>query len=245
LTTLILGFPWNLADDFNADSGAFMVVRDFNKLVSKLECQVAPIVTSSDLDESRARLYGKVSGNIIAQWYRVANQLGSLSEYPSTTATPIPEPKELTSNWKAALRHSFQDLNDWRAPQIVVPKSRSAEWAHGPLIRVQSTDFDDTRVLVRLDDYDAHDCARSDFDPWDMRRAHPLDANSPNNHECRLPKPPMLRGVRLSDLNNALIQSRAGGWQISGRLYFIPPQEWQYGKISREQCLGGHPNPAV
>jgi hypothetical protein len=56
---------------------------------------------------------------------------------------------------------------------------------------------------------------------------------------CRLPRPPSLAGVRLTDLGPALPPARAIGWQVNGRYYFVPPQGWNPNNRTKTQWRNG------
>jgi hypothetical protein len=240
---LILDFPWRLDDNFDARSKAFRVVSMFGGIVSKFQARIVPIITAADFEECRLRLYRarRVAPNNIAQWARVAAGLGSCSGDPARTACPQPEPTDLTEHWKAALRESMQDLSDWRNPQIVIAKSRSADWGTGKQIAIHCSDSEHAtmRLLVRIDEYEWHPYALSDFDPWDLRHIHPIPEDGHHLHECRLPKPPQLQRHTLTGLDDALTAVRSQGWEVSGKYFFIPPKEFRPSVVEQDQWQKG------
>jgi hypothetical protein len=79
----------------------------------------------------------------------------------------------------------------------------------------------------------------SDLDPWDLQRTHPPNPDQPRQHPCCLPKVPSLQGVPLEALYDKLNEARRNGSRISGRYYFIPPDNWRPEDAEKDQWRKG------
>jgi hypothetical protein len=94
--------------------------------------------------------------------------------------------------------------------------------------------------VASFDAYDSHRHAQADFDPWDLQRCHPSTAIGHASYPCNLPKPPIVRGADLPDLETKLDVARAAGWQIQDRRSFIPPPDWRPADVNKADWREGH-----
>jgi hypothetical protein len=240
----LLDFPWELTDVLETYSKASETLRRFSVLVSTQALEPAPFVDYV----AEASLWESVNergcgGNVyrsVAQFLRHCRcqTLGALQ------ASPEPCPNPLPTRWKQALRDSMNDLADWRVPQIVVSSSRLKSWTtQEGQVAIRCEDRPEelhSRVLVGIDSYVDHQFALSDVDPWDLRRRYPAEGGGHVDHPCRLPKPPMLNGALLRDLDSKLEEARGIGWRSAGRRYFIPPTNWHATDVDQTAWRSGH-----
>jgi hypothetical protein len=241
----LLDFPWELTEVLEPYSEALDTLRRFSVLVStnslepaRFVDQVAEATLRQSVNE-RGR-----GGNVyssVAQFLshcRCEEALGLLQ------ANPEPCPNPLPTTWKQALRDSMRDLADWRVPQIVVSSSRLTFWTtQEGQVAIRCEDRPEElhhRVLAGIDSYADHQFASSDFDPWDLRRRYPAEGGRHVDHPCRLPRPPMLNGALLRDLDSKLEEARSIGWRSPGRRYFIPPANWHWREVDKVAWRSGH-----
>jgi hypothetical protein len=244
MTGLLLDHPWQLDEALDPASDGFRVLEQFVALVRDTRLDVVPFVSRNEYDEMWQRIeYGRFAHT------RAYASLVSFAEHlvradpPTPLATPIPEPPQLTPCWKHALRQSMGDLQDWRNPQIIVGAKRQAAWPATREVAVQIEDADGAdlqhRVLAHLESYHAHPFTLADLDPWDLTNMYPPVPEADRQHPCRLPRPPNIRGVPWDRLGEGLVDARAVGWQVSGRHYFIPPEDWPLQAVSKVTWRSG------
>ncbi len=168
---------------------------------------------------------------------------------------PINGPNDLPLSWKRGLCDALTNLDDWRVPQILVPAVRRDAWGNVTSVNIRveacgevSETVVHDRIVVQAvaDDfgrgYEAHPHAISDFDPWDVRRTHPAEPGSREN-PCVLPRPPLLVGRSLNELQGLLIRERQQGGKRGNRLYYVPPESWNPIIIDRERWRAGRSFP--
>ncbi len=144
------------------------------------------------------------------------------------------EPTGLPKLWHQALRFCIGDGTEWRSPRIVHPSNRRAVWPSGPEVTVKCSDCtiqDPQRVLTAIEEFRAHPFFVADLDPWDLRRQHPLPTSGRNlaEHECWLPRPPVLDGVPFYDLDRRLVELRDSDWKTATHRFYLPPRDWTVG----------------
>jgi len=243
MSALILDHPWGLDECLDPASPALGVLLRFNQLATKHDIEMVRLITSEECEDLKLRVYSRrVPRNDLTAWIRVLHQLVRESPAGTFMAVPEPEPPDLTPDWKIALRDALADLEDWRKPQVVVPRSRRGQWPKGTEVEIRCLDNQELalRVLVQLETYEDHDHSLSDFDPWDLRHEHRPTPGARNQHECRLPKPPKLAKVPLEQLNDLLREVRSDGWKDrDGRYFFIPPQEWRAEDVDKRDWRSG------
>jgi hypothetical protein len=206
-------------------------LQTFDELVKKRNLRALQFIAREQLDEFWSlRLFG--SGSAWAMIGNIAERLGRQTDQ-ECEASPVPEVRNLSPNWKRCLRDAMQILDDWRNPQIVVPESRRSDWPTGHEVRIQfeecGTELSSgpyERLLVGLETYDLHPNASADFDPWDLTQLHP--SSNPDlvhlAHPCRLPRSPSLESVPLEHLVTKLSQLKQNE---GSKLYYIPPRDWR------------------
>jgi hypothetical protein len=253
MTVLLLDHPWPLDAALDPSSEGFWVLLRFSDLVARRQLRPVPFVEPKHFAEVWSRIDYRHSG--IAAFMRAVN---SYVRYDGggNLATPVPEPPGLTDSWKQALRESMDDLNDWRAPQIVVAHSRYASWGGTQEVAIQCADHGDLnyhRVLAVLDSYEAHPMAIADLDPWDVQRTSVAAPEALRSYPCRLPRHPDLTEVALDNLQTALVRIRARGWEFSTvnaasrqtvfRYCFIPPENWNVDEVEKQEWRDGRAFP--
>jgi hypothetical protein len=247
MSDVLLDFPWNLDAALNTYSPMLGVLRDFDRLRATYALNPVRFVA----ENQRAQLFrqiGERGGNkgalqhlmiFLGHCVRQSNGI--------CTASPVAGPRNLRDDWKCALREAMTDVGDWRNPQIIVPRIRKPEWPDREEVEIQFDPCEnhaalplEWRVLAVLESYEFHRFARSDFDPWDLRRIYPALADRPEHqqHPCSLPKPPSLENLGLEDLRAGI--AAIHDWEIGGRYYFLPPPGWQPNAIGREAWRDGY-----
>ncbi len=244
MTGLLLDHPWRLDETLDPVSDGFRVLEQFVNLVRDTRLDVVPFVSRGEYDEMWQRIeYGRFART------RAYASLVSFAEHlvradpPTPLATPVPEPAQLTPCWKRGLREAMGDLRDWRTPQIIVAEKRQPAWPGTQEVAIQIENADGAdlqhRVLARLESYSSHPFTAADLDPWDLSRIHPPLPETGRQHPCRLPRPPSLLRVPWQTLSERLGEARATGWRVSGRYYFIPPEDWQVEEVSKTTWRSG------
>jgi hypothetical protein len=251
MISLLLDHPWPLSAVLDRESPAFGVLTDFESLTRRHRLAPVPFISAQDLAVMWLQLESRNNKTAaFATLKRMANGLLRESDAPCS-ATPVPEPPELTVTWKCALRDSIAEEN-WRSPQIVVPLRRELAWHPGDEVEVRFDECDGypaleptRRVLVPLQSYDGHPFALSDRDPWNLRHVHPVPPNVAANrrHPCSLPKPPCLEGIPVEELLSALNDVRAFGWVVGEKRYFMPPANWSPENRNQNAWRAGHAFP--
>lgn len=247
MTLALLDHPWPLHSAIDAGSEGFNVLLKFVDLVRRRDLTVVPFVNQEELAAVWQEIGDRHRGTSgLAALRRFAGLF--MRNAPSEcVATPIPEPPGLGPEWKRALRDSVH-VDDWRNPQIIVSESRRIAWGTGNTVSIGFDDCKDIpssgpyeRIVAVLDAYEVHPFALSDFDPWDLRHIHPIPDLAPAHarHACFLPKPPCLRDVPLEGIADALTRARDIGWQVDGRRYFIPTENWRPEEKSQESWRRG------
>jgi len=240
MTGLLLDHPWQLDEALNPRSDGFRVLEQFVNLVRENHLDVVPFVSRAEFDEMWQRIdYGSFARTgAFASLVRFGGQLVR-NDLPTPLATPIPEPPMLTQCWKRGLREAMGDLREWRNPQIIVPEKRQPFWPATDEVSIQLEDGGEElqhRVLAPLERYNY---TLTDIDPWDLRHLYPPTPLADRQHPCQLPRPPVLHHVRLEGIAECLGEARAGGWQVRGRHYFIPPEDWQAVQVDRAKWRSG------
>jgi hypothetical protein len=247
----LLDHPWPLEEALAGSSLGFRVLEDFERLVRIYGLEVVPFINRAEYEQVWTRLdyqrYSRTSG--LAALRRFAYQLVRSSD-GHCRALPNPLPEGLSEEWRCSLREAAV-VTDWRNPQIIVARTRKANWPDSEEVEIRFDPCDnepalppDRRVLAILDSYERHRFARSDFDPWDLQHIHPPspDAAQHMQHTCCLPKPPM-EHAGLDHVDAELAKVRRDAWGRIGRYYFVPPTDWRFGTVSREAWRQGRAFP--
>jgi hypothetical protein len=211
------------------------VLRDFEELRTTENLERARFLDGQGYDDFCAALYSQPSRSDV---FQIALQV--LPHYVrqgggAIRATPEAGPNDLPDAWYFALRDEMGDVDDWRTPQIIVSSARREEWNNSITgsndeseVRIVCEDLDQVheRVIAFLGSYPSHKHAKSDRDPWDLRRTKTQHAVKP----CCLPRPVELEGIHFEMLKPALDRIRGFGWlskDSTGAVYrFIPPDDW-------------------
>jgi hypothetical protein len=244
MTGLLLDHPWRLDDALDPGSGGFRVLERFVGLIRETGLEVVPFITRTEYD----RIWQRIEYSRVARTRGYAS-LVSFAEHlvrddsPGPAATPVPEPPQLTTDWKRGLREALGDLRDWRTPHIVVAENRRPQWPGTREVAIQLEDLlqlgPQHRVLASLDGYASHPFAISDLDPWDLQAVHPPIAGADRQHPCYLPKPPMLQNVPMHGIGKILVEVRSTGWHLGGRYYFIPAEDCKLEAVDKPTWRGG------
>lgn len=247
MTSVLLDHPWPVEAVLDASTEAFDVLRKFEDLTRRHRLAIVPFISQTELGDMWTRMdYRNTRQASFAALRRMAALLVRETE-GHCLARPVPEPLGLANDWLRALR-DVTAADDWRSPQIVVPRQRRALWPAGQEVEIHFDACDEVpasgpyqRVLTSLESYEAHPFALSDVDPWDLRHIFPPPAGAPAHRRqaCCLPKPPRVEGVALEDLRSALENARAIGWRIGARRYFIPPENWLPENIGKNPWRAG------
>jgi hypothetical protein len=226
MTELLLDHPWRI--DESPENGR--IILRFDNLLKRYG--MVPVCFFSEAEWGiflQKRRLGNFSAMIRAV-YPLVRRYGGTAR-----ALPVAAPDDLSDDWKAALRDSMRNLDDWRCPQIVVPEIRRALWPLGDEIGVEfAADNEQNaidRILVALEGYEAHRYALSDGDPWNLERVHP-PSNQRVTHPCRLPKPAELDKCPLNELGE---RSKACIQDQGNYLYYLPSQGWSYRSVTKAQ----------
>jgi hypothetical protein len=246
MTRALLDHPWALEEVMNARSPAYSVLLDFERLVRRYGLAVVPFVVQEARTMALQRLRGRTTAAANAR--RFFEHCVRLTD-EGPLATPLTETElGLSTTWRQALRAELRDPDDWRIPQIIVPRTRSDAWPNGHEVQVRCEDSPDAKlrpkVLARLDHYDEHPFAESDLDPWAcLEKIYRPEPGTRIHHPCVLPKPPILREIPARPLTEALTHARALGWTQNGRYYYIPPPDHDINAVTKEQWRKGRAFP--
>jgi hypothetical protein len=186
--------------------------------------------------EQAGALRGTAAANVHRdlEYFRIAAR-------EETEALVANEPAGLPKIWHQALRGCIGDGAEWRNPRIVTPQVRRSDWPAGDEVTVRCSDInlaDPLRVLESIESYRAHPFFVPDLDPWDLRLIHP-PPQSGRKHECWLPRPTQLQGVRLHDLDEHLGELRDGDWKTETHCFYLPPRDWKVGAPSKGSWRAG------
>jgi len=231
----------------NPASPAYNVLLDFDNLVRRHRLAVVPFVDDEERSRVLQQLRGRTAGPTAVRRF-IAQCVRPASDGP--LATPVTG-TELTlgATWRQALRAEMTDLNNWRAPQIVVPRKRSGDWPDAPEVEVRCEDSPDSlpqpKTLVRLDRYHEHPYAVSDLDPWACLEGLYKPEPGARIYPCVLPKPPCLEGVTAELLAETVAHARALGWVQNDSYYYIPPLDHDLNAVTKEEWRKGRAFPWV
>ena len=246
---VLLDHPWPLEAALDGSSPGFQVLLNFEELVRDYGLEPVPFIGQSEYDQLWQRIdqrHCRSSG-----WAALRRLAPSLVRRTNShcRAVPHPGPADLSEDWKRALREAVVP-SDWRNPQVIVAGVRKTDWpATGDEIEIRFDPCDnqpdlppERRVLAMLDsfEYERHPFVRSDFDPWDLQRAHPPPPNAAQHmrHPCCLPKPPMKRAA-LEDLELELADARRRAWGSGGKYYFVPGENWKHESVPKQAWRQG------
>jgi hypothetical protein len=181
------------------------------------------------------------------------NLLRLLPHFVRTDALTVPAaelpdgPPDLSDSWLRALGAAIDAAPDaWRAPQIIYPSARRADWPQGDDIAGRSAGGGFRRPLVPLERYEEHPHACADWDPWDQRHLHRPTPGRDEGKPRLLPRPPELREVLLRDLAPALDVARRSPRQRgeggARRWCYVPAAGWDPAALGCEKWrLGAFP----
>lgn len=243
MTRYLLDHPWSIDSALDARSAGFRVLLNFEDLIRRRRLPFGSLVRfleQQEFDDAKQRLGRHTWAAAILRFshHLIRNRDGDIR------ATPIPEPNPPLSNcWKRALRDELEHPENWRNPQIIFPKVRQSAWPTTDEIEINCEDRKGAifRVFAPLEGYESHKYAIPDLDPWcHLQWLYQPDQNGHNNYPCRLPRPPVLEGVSVQDLFHRLPEARAIGWQVSGRYYFVPPDNYRAEQISAHRWRSGN-----
>jgi len=248
MTRALLDHPWGLEEVMNAASPAHNALLDFEKLVRRHGLAVVPFVDDEEHSRVLRQLRGRTAGAAAARRF-FAQCARRASDGPM--ATPVTGTElRLSTTWRQALRDEMRDPNDWRAPQIVVPKKRSGDWPDAPEVEVRCEDSLDSqpgrKTLVRLEGYHEHPHAMSDLDPWAcLEGLYKPEPSARIQHPCVLPKPPCLERVSADMLAETVAHARALGWVQNDCYFYIPPPDHDFNAVTKEEWRRGRAFPWV
>jgi hypothetical protein len=232
MTKLLLDFPWPIESLLDRYSESFIILSGFEELCDDEKLERVRFVDSVTFDAFCLIAYGQSRSDVV-QFHmqvlpRYVRKQGGIAR-----AFPVAGPHDRAESWYFALRDEL--LDDWRSPHIIASIDRREDWREslvGPegateaRITCQDVDGEYQRVFAYLESYSTHKHAKSDGDPWDLRRTRIHDDLKP----CCLPKPVELNGVPFENLNLHLDAVQHSGWRSTdsrGDLYrFIPPADW-------------------
>jgi hypothetical protein len=244
---LLLDYPWDLDAARGSDPVPQKAIQDFLDLLSRTGLDPVPFIDHQACEDLFNNIQQHKSGRNFHQLLsRFLNQC--IRDVGSTCrAAPDPGPMDLRDSWKSALREELGNHANWRNPHIVVPESRLTEWEpHENEIAIRCEECDDQpasgphhRVLAVLERYELHPFAVPDIDPWcHLEWLYPPDIA--NKQPCRLPRPPILDRIPIEELVGSLTNVRRDGWEINGRYYFIPPDNWRPEQITKAKWRAGY-----
>lgn len=237
MTRLLLDHPWSLKDALYASSDGFGVLMDFKELLRAQNLDPVPFFKREALEVIPQRTAGAAIRRICAHLITMSDQ------EDLSGVTLIGAPSDLAQSWKQALCHEMGDLEDWRTPQIIVPKSRHHLWPKTPEVEILCDDGQpkrETRVLAPLQDYESHEHAISDRDPWrNLEWRFRAGPDTSKNYACRLPRPPCLDNLSLGKAFEGLEEARKHGWKVGGRYYFIPDAGYDGAEITKMEWRKG------
>lgn len=223
-------------------SNCINILRDFNWFVAEYKPRNVDIVPcvdnyySSMLTAALVRQLGRnsLSTSITRVLYRLSCDLD-----PGELATPrhMFNPPHLDS-WKRALRNEILTSQNWREPQILYSECRRDAWPTAYEIEIEYTDCTDTttRIIASIANYKFHPL----LDPWEsMEPLHRVSSNRLADYPCRLPRPPNLHSVLLEHLADRLALARQLGWEIDGKFYFVPPDDFDPTNLSEKDWKEG------
>lgn len=248
MTHALLDHPWPLEAALDNSSPGFGVLLNFSQLIARHNLTPVPYVDQSEYDAAVERLNYRHAG--VTAWFRFA-YLCVRAATRKAYAVPVPEPPDppLRSAWKQSLRDELENQEDWRRPQIIVPRQCGDRWPAGQSeIEIRCLDRPGAapliRSLVSLEQYESHPFALCDCDPWrhlewQFRPAHGLRIN----HPCILPRPPCLNEVSILELPEHFAEARRLGWKIAGRHYYIPPEDYEPDLVSQARWRSGRAFP--
>jgi len=246
MASLLLDHPWRIAAAVNPASEAFEALETFADFIGGRR-ELAPIpfidldqylelcgLVEIDPELRSTGVYLKLLAEPYVRWVEQVNVV---------TASPDPAPNGPPPHqtWRRALGEAMNDLADWRNPQIVVCKKHKERWPKSReiSIRMSQTGPLRYRVLEVIEDYETHQFAVSDFDPWDLMRCRLAAQDARVNHPCRLPKHPQLERLSLEEIETRLQGLRKQGWRYrdkDGEKYcYIPPAAWNFRAIAKQQ----------
>jgi hypothetical protein len=243
MTRLLLDFPASQLElALDPGSGPSAVLLAFDQLCLKERLSPVPFIGEEQYDEL-LRLPGKISRR---------SPLQAIAKYVrksagSTRAMPIAGPNDLEEQWEFAL-HEELILEEWRNPQIIIRESREDAWEDSmvgqhrrteAVFRSEDSRKEYRRVVAILESYNAHLYARSDRAPWDLQRIRLPEPGAPKHqqHPCALPIPPALEKVEFQNIRSAA--ERIRNWEIGGKYYFLPGDDWQPNDIEEAPWRGG------
>lgn len=250
MTTLLLDFRWKLSAALD-DSEALFSLQAFENLWRRTGLQPAPFIE----DQDQADMWQQTGqqGRRKNPDQALMRVLDHCCRSSTSTCRAIPDqgPQNLRDSWKRALRDQLHDPSNWRSPHIVVPQKFRADWPTEDEVNVRCEPCGDLpvsgpyqRLLAILEKYEEHRLAIPDLDPWsNLKFKYSPDHGAPDDHPCVLPRPPMLESVRIEDLINSLSDARRQGWNVDGKYYYIPPDDWRPERICKSQWRNGYAFP--
>lgn len=246
MTKLLLDFPWQLDSVFDPNSNASYALHNFRKLCERENIQSVKFVSVAEyialLDHARRRAFRpalQALGNYVRD------------EAATIRAVPIAGPNDLHDQWKYGLADELA-LGEWRTPQVIIHNSRSNAWKDSivgttnkteAVFRREESQELYERVIAVLEEYDPHLFAKSDRVPWDLRRRKPAAPGAAQHlrHPCCLPIPPKLSRVPFNGFIPELREIRS--WEIDGKYYFLPREDWLPNGINKKEWRHGRTFP--
>jgi hypothetical protein len=248
---LLLDFPWPLAAIVAWESEPSDVITRFIELCEKVSVRPLRFFTDEERIEFEVAVNGLRAGK--GRYAPVLRFLASAQRTPTHSCRALPRdgPGDLRGIWQHVLFEEIRSSNDWRTPQIVFADCCKERWPDDELVAIDclpcgSSDATGPhdRVLVPLEDYDAHPHARSDLDPWNLRHIH-RGRGKVTGFPRVLPKPPECASLHPHDLQATLSSYRGAACRRNGRYYFVPPANWRPEVVSPEEWRKGEAFPWV
>ena len=237
MTKLLLDHPWPLDDALDARSPAHDQLRKFQDLVRRLRIRAVPFVTQQELDAAAALLDYKHNAGAAAAILRFANEL-VYNGNNARLAVVHQRPADIGKTWLHSLYDEIQVCTTWRVPQIIFPEARRIYWPPTPTpldVPVECKPKAVRCVLAPLENFDSHQYALSDIDPWKQNAWRQRPAHTdPRLFPCWLPRHPAFQNIPLDQIPQLLEEARKQGWRIGDKYYYIPPMD--YRPLDFNQC---------
>lgn len=247
MTRLLLDHPWPLDATLNARTDGFQVLLKFADLLRRQSLpfeSIVPFVEQQEYYDAIQQLTGRTSAAAAVR--RFSRHFIRYSDC-IIRAIPVPEPNPaLNDCWKRALRDELDHPENWRNPQIVFPEKRRTVWPDTAEVTIQCEDREETdfRVLASLENFESHQFAVADLDPWcHLEQLCSPQPGAKNNKPCRLPRPPILDQAPVEQLSERLEEARRQGWHVNEKYYYIPPADCFPEQITKLKWRSGYAFP--
>lgn len=179
------------------------------------------------------RNYQRADGHAIGSIIASLVILEPYDKEAEISDSPCPE---LTPSWRRALdQYGHENASPhWRRPIIVISEFRSDAWPRANEIRFKTSSDDELRKrnLVHVESYERHAYCEPDLDPWRLGAVGALTVK-----QRRLPRPFHLLPLHLTfdQIVQILGQKLECSCGREGKMYYIPPGDWDPRFISKER----------